>query len=78
MKDKFTGDKEQFIKCRNFLREKGYDVSDAIHIGNNKFEFKEDFFSKKLGCRDIHNILAFVGKYGVEYQKEVVGFMCVD
>ncbi len=75
----FTGNKEKYIKCKNYLCDKGYIVNDAIHIGDNRFEFKEDFGMNRLGCHDIHKILAWEDEKGnIQYKVKVVGFMCVD
>ena len=76
---KFSGDKEKYIKCKNYLYNKGYVVNDAIHIGDNRFEFQEDFNISRLGCHDMHKILVLEDAEGkIQYKTKVVGFMCCD
>ena len=73
----YTGNKETFIKIKNFLLEKGFSVSDAIHIGDDKYEF-EEFNSKKLGASSIHKILGWIENEKVQYKAVVIGQIFCD
>lgn len=74
----FTGNKDHYILCREHLKSLGYSVSDAIHIGENRFEFGEGH-EFRLGCRDIHKILCWIDEVGeIKYKAKVVGWMCGD
>jgi hypothetical protein len=73
----FTGDINIFFKCKNYLLDKGFNVADAIHIGDNKYEFKE-LPSDKLGCHDLHTILVWVGGDEVQYKAKKTGWYCLD
>lgn len=73
----FTGDEEQYKKCKKYLFGLGYSVSDAIHIGNNKFEFQEDY-NKGMGCHNMHTILAWIENETIKTKVKVIGFMCMD
>lgn len=74
----FTGDRKIYVACLNHLLEKGFVVDDATHIGDNRYEFREHFFSDKMGYRDIHAILAWVEESGVKYKTKVIGFCFTD
>lgn len=78
MEKVFTGNREKFIKITNLLREKNFKVSDAIHIGEDKYEFKEDLCSK-LGCNEYYKILAWLDEEeNLQYRTESYGFCCTD
>lgn len=79
MSETFTGSIEHFNKCRDFLQKKGYLVSSAVHVGDNKFEFEEDPMRKGLGChQDYFKILAFIQYDKVVYRKVKLGSISVD
>jgi len=77
-----TAETEQlYYRVRNFLMDSGYAVNKAIHIGDNKFEFKEHWTKDgQMGCHDIHKILGWIDPESdtVVFQKKVVGFCCND
>ena len=76
---KFTGEIEQWRKCRDFLQKEGYSVSSAIHLGGNKFEFEENPMDKGLGChQDYYKILAFIQDEKVMHSKVKLGSISVD
>jgi len=77
-KKQFTGDINLYHQVKNFLVGEGYSVDDAIHIGNNKFEFQESMNTSIPGCRNIHKILAWVENNKVIYKTKVIGFVCGD
>ena len=75
----FTGDIEIYHKCKNHLLDKGFIVYDAIHIGNNKYEFQEkaiDF--KEKGHHILHTILVQVIDGEVVYKSKEVGWLNLD
>jgi len=77
--EEYTGNKEIYIKCRKFLTEAGYSVSDAIHIGNDRYEF--DTYAKlkhEIGINKTHMILAWVENGEVKYKVKETGVICVD
>lgn len=78
--NKFTGDIHKFHKYRTLLQSKGYAVSDAIHIGEDKYEFTEDMWSNfKLGCHDIHVFLIWEDEeQNIKCLKKVIGSRCND
>lgn len=73
----YTGNKETFIKIKKFLLEKGFSVSDAIHIGDDKYEFEESI-SKKLGASSIHKVLGWIENEKVQYKAVVIGQIFCD
>jgi len=69
---------KDFIKCQNFLLEKGFYVEGATYIGYGKYEFKEHWCAyDKLGIHTIHKITAWVDDGEVEYFTKVIG-MCAN
>jgi hypothetical protein len=74
----YTGNKEVFVKIKNYLLDKGFKVKNAIHIGKDKYEFEEDFQSFGLGIHSIHKILAWIENEEVIYKTEVIGMMACD
>lgn len=74
----YTGNKETFIKIKNFLLEKGFSVSDATHIGDDKYEFEEEFSSKKIGLSPIHKVLGWIENEKVQYKAVVIGQIFCD
>ena len=77
-KNMYTGNREIFIKIKNYLLNEGFDVVDSIHIGEDKYEFEESFSSEKLGIRNIHKILAWLEGEDVKYKTKVIGFVAWD
>lgn len=73
----FTGNKLQYQKCREYLRDLGYNVSDATHIGDNRFEFIEDS-NRGKGCHTIHGVLAWIDGEQVKIKIKECGFVCAD
>lgn len=77
MNKEFTGDRGIYIEIKNYLYEKGFSILDAIHIGNDRYEFKETW-SNKLGCHDLHKILAWKENGKIQYKNVIVGNYCCD
>lgn len=74
----FTGNKETFIEIKNFLLDEGFLVVNAIHIGNDKYEFEENWLNGKLGCHNLHKILGWKENNEIKYKAVVVGNYCMD
>ena len=75
----FTGDKIIFLKCMDFLQKEGFAVADAIHIGNNRYEFTEDMWKNGwLGCHNTYVILAWLEDEEVKFKKKFLGTVCND
>ena len=74
----FTGNKKIFIEIKNFLFNEGFSVLDAIHVGDNKYEFEENWLNGKLGCHNLHKILAWKENNEIKYKAVVVGWCCND
>lgn len=75
----FTGNYEIYLLCRYHLLNKGFEVCNAIHIGDDKYEFSEPMFLKnKKGIHNTHTILAWIEDGEVTYDARVTGFCAND
>lgn len=73
----FTGNKEIFKKISAHLHSEGFNVEDAIHLGDDVYEFTEKW-RDSLGCYDQYCLKGWVENDEVKYKKKVVGSYCVD
>lgn len=79
MEKTFTGDYALFNEIRNFLINEGFKVQsvNSIHVGNNIYEFEEEYSDFGIGCHNIHKILAWKDEE-IKYKKKVISFICND
>lgn len=80
MQKTFTGDKKIFEDIRNFLIKKGFNIlqTDAVHTGNNVYEFEESFSGRGLGIHEIRKVKAYIKDGEVRYKSENLGWIVSD
>ena len=76
--DMYTGNKELFTEIKNFLLEEGFTVENGTHIGEDRYEFEENWLQGKLGCHNLHKILAWKEGRSINYKTHVIGSYCID
>ena len=70
----FTGDKNVFNKCRAVLLVNGYAVNNAIHVGDDVYEFTEEETDVIEKCRsEVYKVKAWVNNHTgkIEFKDEL-------